>query len=411
VTNETGSGDETLTRYGAHWCPSMTGRNGDLSQTELPNFFGVRRGLTALQVDPFLRIYQAHSRAMNALSSVREGGRALTLATSGAKTDLRQFCAAIRENLYLAGSAARYWTLIYDGGSYFWLGGKPTLPITFDGEGDSFAGTALSGAYVDNAGEIVYRIVKEHPPDGVLSFDTVSMAIPTDFIADTPQPVGIVVGQGETRRTLANKLLATVGGVGFFDRNNSFQLRRFNGVADLTPTITFTERDIVDMRPISTLGPIWRMKMNFAENSTVLGTGQISDDVVGTDYWKFLLDRWRIAKKSHRGTLTLYPRAKSVEIAESCFDQRADVETEILRRLAIYAGEPRAYEVKVRTDGVVLDRFDSFYLNHHDLDAFNALQERLGFDAASAFVIFGVADFMATADSTVTFTAFQDNSV
>lgn len=376
VTDSSGSpANGTITGANFVWVPALSGKV-DLAGKVLPDCWGSVEDASPILVYSPTQIYQVHSRAANAIGSVYEGGAAITLDT--AYTDLLLF-------LQHATTAAKFDQLICTDGTFIRLGSKPSKPISVTFSGDA------TGSYVSTAADITRRIVTSRgqtPLVDPTDLDTTSF---TNLNTANSAVVGLYFKDDITIQEAVNKVLSSVGAVGWFGRfDKLFKVKRNSGTTG-SPVITLTSAEIVSLKPIAADQPVWEENVKYRENYSVMTTDQMASGTIASTRQDFLAQQWRTINRPSQANRTRWKYARS-ETVETHLTTLADAQAEGDRRLALFgAGAPRAFQVESTLKGIQLERFDLVAVSYSDLDKSGNAQVRLGLSATN-FLVLGIGE-------------------
>lgn len=302
---------------GAAWIGSGEG-GADVAGKPKPLAYGPFREARLVLVDSQNLVYQRHDRAMQAISTVKDQGVALTPA--GDVVDL--YATTV--------TAGQYKTDLARG--LVRLGTKPAGELTCDGQGDNV------GGYVYTAADIIRRIVSRHggladPAEidaGAIARANTANSAVHSYVTDTePENIDEIVG----------KLAFSIGAWWGYTRPGLFTLKRLD--APGTPVGTLAEKDI-------RLGGVRRLPSAPVSKSQRLGyrrnwITQRPDALAGS----LSAEEKRLLGETYRYATA--PGASSVETAysdaeeisnDTYMDTLADAQTEADRRQALW-GVPR----------------------------------------------------------------------
>lgn len=353
------------TKYaGTNSLPS--GKEGvatDIKGRPKPLTYGRCRHVPPICCNTALLIYQFHDGAAQAVDGVFDMGVALGFGVDRANL------AAMEATAPAQGA---YDTCLAEG--LIRLGATPAGRVTANVKGDA------TGGYVRKVSEIVERILttKVGVPSG--DIDTASFSA---LASSANQEVGIYIAQETTSRQAINDMLASIGAWLAPTRTGTWQIGQL--VAPGTPTVTFTDREIIDIDRRATRDegrgiPLFQAVLSYAKNWTTFGESDIAGAVSAADRAE-MLQEWRRVTATDSSVQTKHLLATELR-RDTLLTDATETATEAARVLALH---------KVRRDFVqatVRLQADTFTI---DLGSFVRLETpRLGYDAGRNFVVVGI---------------------
>jgi len=325
--------------------------------------YGRCKYVPPLCVNTALLIYQFHDGAAHEVNAVFDMGVALTFGADRANL------AAMEATAPAPGA---YDTCLAEG--LIRLGATPAGRLTAWVKGDA------TGGYVRTVAKIVERILttKAGVPSG--DIDTASFAA---LASAADQEVGIHIGQETTARQAINDLLSSIGAWLAPTRTGKWQIGQL--VAPGTPTVTFTDLEILDIDRRATRDegrgiPLFQVVLSYQKFWTTFSENDIAGAVSAATRAQ-MLQEWRRETATDSSVQTKHLLA--TELArESLINDTAEAATEAARVLTLH---------KVRRDFVqatVRLQDDTYTL---DMGSVVRLETpRLGYDAGRDFVVVGL---------------------
>lgn len=320
-------------------------------------------------------VFLFSSNKASAISAVYVGGVLHTLDT--AYTDLTTFLLATTD-------PAKYDTLICDSGCYVRLGTAPSFPVTIDGRGD-----ATGSGYVETAGAVARRIATTRGPQPFTDPGEIDTTAFSALDSANSAPVGAYAFGDEQVADVVGFVLGSVSAFGFIDgESGKLAVSRFGGVSG-TPVAAVDERHIESISAAQTDAPVYAIALGYGRQYVTLSIEQIAGIVIQQDdpIVSRLLAEYRYARVENGAVLTAYPRA-SVLTIDTGLATEADAIAEGQRLLPLYAGEGRAYKLRIAAgavDGVAAGDVLTISLRERTLGG--AVLTRLGLGGGGNFVV------------------------
>lgn len=148
-----------------------------------------------------------------------------------------------------------------------------------------------------------------------------------------------------TVRQFLDEISDTVGAYWGWNEARQLEVARYVGAA-ATPDITFTDRDLVRIRPLPVARRLKTFRVGYRRFWTVFGEQDMADDVLGADREAFKA-QYRWTDPQTDATAAAAALLASEEELQSLFDDVTDATAERARRLALFAPKSRAFEISV----------------------------------------------------------------
>ena len=292
-----------------------------------PLVFGAATNCPLQLINAANLVYQVHDGQINAVTEVRDRGVALT-----ATSDYADYAALVGATV----AAGSYATCLALG--LVRLGASSDGLITADVEGDA------AGGYVSSTANIVRRIAATRmgtanvaDPGGL---DAASF---TTLEAAQPASIGYYVGP-EDDKTVAqvfDELMAGIGGFWGNTRAGLLFVKRLE--APSTPVATFTNADIIDVRPLRRTGPrpSKRRTVEYQHMFVVQDPDGLAAGLSASDR-EIYSSPARIAEASNSGVLAKHRLARDVHTV-AFFASQSDAEAEATRLQALHGPGPDFY--------------------------------------------------------------------
>ena len=356
-------------RYaGTNSLPSgKEGTEDDIKGQIKPRAYGRCYQVPLIQVNTALKIWQCHDGAVYAIDAVYDRGSLLTFGSNHANLAALE-AATVASNTY---HTCRAEGLIR-------FGTTPFGPPTADIRGDA------TGSYVDRVGAIVKRALMTQC--GV-SFGDIDSSSFTALDAAANYEVGIYVAGDESRQSVIDQLLLSVGAWLVPDRTGVWQVGRLTAPAG-SPAATFTADHILSQtkRPPADPErgvPVWQVSLRYKRywqtfrDTDVDIAGGVSEATRAQ-----LVQEWRTVTAEDASVKTahlLSPLLKRDTLLVSATDAQAEAD----RILALH---------KVRRDMVDADVAINAGTASLDLGQEARLKtSRMGYGAGRDFRVIGIS--------------------
>jgi hypothetical protein len=363
------------------WLPSLQGK-ADLASKVLPDGFGLVEDANPVLVYEPTRIYQIHSRQVNSITDASEGGASITLNT--AYTDWLAFLTAT------VTADAKYDSLNCTDGTFVRWRSKPSKPISV-----TFRGDASGSGYVSTAADIWRRVICTRGTSPLVDPTDLDGSSFSNLNTANSAVVGIYVTGEMTIEEFGKRVLGSMGAVGFFRRvDRTYRVLLFKGstTGDLSPSVilSLTEKQILSIAPAPIEQPVREVILAYRHNYSPMTLDQMASGTIDTARQAFLEKPTRDVQRSKSATKTAHKYSR-VETLETYLTTEADAIAEADRRLALFSGEPQAYQVEATAVGFEFDRMDPIFLTVQDINASGVEQVRLGLNALQ-FIILAVGE-------------------
>lgn len=370
---------------GAYFAASCMG-SVDLAGRVMPTTLGEFAGAKAELVDVGTQIYVTHSAATEALSLVRVG--AMDAYVDGVTYD------GTSGNSWLAfvqgttadGAIDR---CMSPGWTLFRLGNAPARRLTVEGEGDKSDGTYRST--VGSLVRLAATTFGDQPFDDATEVDDSSF---DDFESDFVATVGLTFADERPVEQVISQLCETYGAVVWTRRvGGKLAIRQFGDPQTETPVATLDRHAVVpgSLQQVERGAPFGRVIVRYAENPTVLGSGDVYEGADDPAAVAFARTQWR---KTTRRSPAVFRRYKDAATSDTStrFVQRADANVEKARFASLSTKPDQGFIFHCTAQATQLDFGDVVVFHYQDRNEFNELQDRLGTHDDARFYIVGIRD-------------------
>jgi hypothetical protein len=340
----------------------------------VPQCFGQCREVPGILFDDTNVVFQVHDGLVYAINAANNRGAPIAGSSSG---DYPTYAALIAASLTLG----QYATCLAQG--MVRLGSAPSMPITFDVQGD-----ATGGVYAQSAARIVERIMTKC--FGLVAgtdYDPASIAA-----LDALQPAVCGYWTGLTAVNGLNAIDAILGGIGCWytaARGGLVQVGRIDaptitGPTDpncklaIDPTIIL-DNGVVLRVPPDPPSQVTIYYRQFYQTQTTNIAGSVSSSRIAD-----LQQQWRGVPTVNTGATALFPNATPVTV-NSPFDAQADAQAEAARLITVIGPAVQlrdVFEVQCFTDPYAINLGDQVWLTH----------TRYQLSAGKAFIVIGMEE-------------------
>lgn len=370
---------------GAYFAASCMG-SVDLAGRVMPTTLGEFAGAKAELVDVGTQIYVTHSAATEALSLVRVG--AMDAYVDGVTYDgtAGNSWLAFVQGTTADGAIDR---CMSPGWTLFRLGNAPARRLTVEGEGDKSDGTYRST--VGSLVRLAATTFGDQPFDDATEVDDSSF---DDFESDFVATVGLTFADERPVEQVISQLCETYGVVVWARRvGGKLAIRQFGDPQTETPVATLDRHAVVpgSLQQVERGAPFGRVIMRYAENPTVLGSGDVYEGADDPAAVAFARTQWR---KTTRRSPAIFRRYKDAATSDTAtrFVQRADANVEKARFASLSTKPDQGFIFHCTAQATQLDFGDVVVFHYQDRNAFNELQDRLGTHDDARFYIVGIRD-------------------
>lgn len=353
----------------------------ELVGRQRPTALGQIQSGPLIPVAPAILVYECAGHICSTTSLVvREGGAAITSGTN------RVTMVALLTTAPTAGTFDYAFTV---NGSYIRLGSQPTLPLTWDGRGDS-----TGSGYVSTVPTVAQRLLEARgtAPWATADIDTTALgALPA-------WTVGYWTDQEVTVGQALDEILGSGEAAGWVTRAGKFTARRWSGVSG-SVVLTLDERDILDLTGAEVEPPAWETVVGYLRRHRVLTLDELAGSIRGTKPESLYTTPVSRARRISASTLAAHLRARTVSRDGSGVASALTAETEAAEHaqhlLDTLDAPARGYRLRCRLRGLPADYYDRLTVEIDDLD---------GSRLAADFAILGSE--VLHVDHTVTYVAW-----
>lgn len=296
----------------------VEGTADDIANQVKPHTYGRCYEVPGVLVNSALQIWQVHNGAVQAIDAVYDRGIAYTFGTNHANLAALQ-AATVTEGTYH--------TCLSLG--LYRLGVTPIGPVTADVRGDN------SGGYVNRVGAIVQRMLVNQCGVSLSDIDTATF---TTLDALAPYEVGIHVSGEQTRLSVIDQLLVSVGAWLVPTRLGTWTIGRLVAPTG-TAAATFTSDQIYKLtkRPTGDDArgvPIKQVVLRYRKNWQQFRAADISG-AVSSERKLILENEWRTTTADDPSVVVKHLQAEKLE-RDCLFVNKADADAEAARLLALH---------------------------------------------------------------------------